>query len=143
MSAQEHGERRRESLDGELELLRELERNTPDQIRQQRSSDRLMVKTKVIVQPGNTSDVRALKVQGMTSDISGGGTQLLLPLPMRVGDTYRLSFDRSEVDLPMLFGRCVRCRLIREEAFESGFAFFQPVEVSERLLGPGIRDQAA
>ena len=50
--------------------------------------------------------------------------------PLRVGDMYRLSFDRSMLNLEPLIARCVRCRLVREDSFEAGFSFFQPVDLS-------------
>ena len=44
---------------------------------------------------------------------------------------YRLSFDRTVLDVESLFVRCLRCRLVRENAFEAGFSFFQPVDLSK------------
>lgn len=123
----------------DLELLHELEANTPARIRAQRSFDRVHVRAAVVVQPGNTSEVRSMKLRGVTSDISAGGCQLLLPVPLAVGDAYRLHFDRTELDLPMVFARCVRCRLLREDAFECGFAFFHAVELGPEVL---VRDAA-
>ncbi len=107
-----------------FDMLQELERNKSDEIKRQRSHERLIIKTKVIIQPGNASDMMRFKVQGVTSDISSGGTQVLTPMPLRVGDIYRISFNQTDLDLPMTFTRCLRCRLIREDAFEVGFSFF-------------------
>ncbi len=33
-------------------------------------------------------------------------------------------------DVPLVFARCVRCRLLREEAFEAAFAFFSDVSIA-------------
>lgn len=120
-------------LDDQFELLEELEANTSEEIIRQRAWSRIQLRVKVVVQPGNTSDVRSMKVAGVTGDISSGGCQVLLPVPLQVGDTYRLGFDRETLDLPLVFARCVRCRLIREDAFESGLSFFQAVELDDRL----------
>jgi len=73
-------------------------------------------------------------VKGISGDISEGGMSGLFPLPVNVGDIYRLTFDRQTVDLPMLYARCVRCRFIRENAYEAGFAFFALIQMPASLL---------
>ena len=47
--------------------------------------------------------------------------------PVLVGDVYQLHFAKGELDLPILYARCLRCRLVREDAFEAGFAFFEKI----------------
>lgn len=118
--------------DDAFAVLQDLERNTPDQIRRQRAHFRLALKAAVILQPGSASQLTNLKVKGATGDISQGGCSALFPVPVQVGDVYRLQFDRSVLDLPLTFARCVRCRLVREDAFEAGFAFFIPVSLPEK-----------
>ena len=66
-------------------------------------------------------------MHGVSGDVSSGGCLLLVATPLMVGDIYWLTFDRSVIDLPPAFGRCLRCRLIREDAFEAGFKFLSPV----------------
>jgi hypothetical protein len=78
-----------------------------------------------------------MKVKGVSGDISEGGCNVLLPIPMRVGDIYRLTWDREEVDLGLTFARCVRCRLVREDVFEAGFAFFVSISLPEKLHSHG------
>ena len=116
-------------LDGDdaLSILQELERNTTDEIRRQRAHFRMTTKAGVTLQPGNASDLLSFKVKGMCGDISEGGCCILFPIPVGVGDIYRLQFDRAALDLPLTFARCVRSRLVREDAFEAGFSFFTPV----------------
>ena len=114
-------------------VLEDLERNTPEKIRRQRADFRLAVKAAVILQPGSASQVTNLKVKGAVGDISQGGCSALFPVPVQVGDVYRLQFDRNVLDLPLTFARCVRCQLIREDAFETGFAFFTPVSLPENV----------
>lgn len=130
------------SVDEELELLQELESNTPDEIVRQRAWSRVQIKARIVVQSANTSELRTFKVAGVTGDISAGGCQVLLPVPLNVGDAYRIEFDREALDLPTTFARCLRCRLIREDAFETGFSFFSPVELNE-LVVKGPRKDAA
>ncbi len=113
-----------------LESLADLERSKSDVVKRARTSTRIRVKSKVIAQPGNSRDRRRFKVQGITGDISSGGCQVLFPAPLHVGDIYWLTFDKSDVELDSVFGRCLRCRLIREDAYEAGFKFFQPIDVS-------------
>jgi len=110
--------------------LAELERNTANEIRRQRSHERHEIKAKIVVRLGNTSDLDKLAVQGITGDISEQGCRILLPRPLHVGDIYRLAFDKAIFNLPLVFVRCVRCRLIREDAYEVGCNFFCPLELS-------------
>lgn len=116
-----------------IDMLQELERNTSDEIRRQRTHFRLDIKTRVVLQPGNASELLKFKLQGTTGDLSEGGCRLLLPMPVSVGDIYRLSFDRQQLDLPVTFARCVRCQLLREDAFEAGFKFFSPITLPQNV----------
>ncbi len=113
--------------DEAFHLLRELEGSTTEEIRRQRAHFRLTIKAGVILQAGNASELLSFKVKGVTGDVSEGGCSVLFPIPPRVGDIYRLQFDRQALDLPLTFARCVRCRLVREDAFEAGFAFFKAI----------------
>ncbi len=124
-------------LDGDeaFAVLRDLERNTPSEIRRQRAHFRLAIKAGVVLQPGNASEMTKLSLQGMMGDISEGGCSILFPIPIRVGDVYRLQFDRKMLSLPLTFARCVRCRLVREDAFEAGFAFFSSISLPEEMAG--------
>lgn len=116
-----------------FDMLAELERNTPEEIRRQRANFRIAIKAKVILRPGNSSDMRRFKLQGVTGDLSAGGCGLLLPVPIMPGDVYRIEFDRKILDLPMTFARCVRCLLLREDAFEAGFRFFKSIAMPETM----------
>jgi len=128
-----------ESVSGEeaFEMLQELERNRSDEIRRQRVHFRLAVKAGVILQPGNASDLLKFKVKGVTGDVSQGGCSALFPIPIHVGDIYRMQFDRKMLDLPLTFVRCVRCRLVREDSFEAGFTFFSPITIPEKASYEG------
>lgn len=122
------------NADEAFSLLQELGRNTTDEIRRQRAHFRITVKTGVVLTPGNASEKLSMKVKGVTGDVSEGGCSGLFPVPPRVGDIYRLQFDREKLDLPLTFARCVRCRLVREDAFEAGFAFFKSICLPERVM---------
>ena len=125
----------RESLQSDLDptLMKSLERQTTSEIVRERTSVRVEHKLKVVVRPGNASQQLAFKVQGLTADLSRGGCRMIVPMPLMTGDIYRLDFDSSEHKLPQVFGRCVRCRLLREDAFEAGMQFFTPIDLPASL----------
>ncbi|MEK6675585.1 MAG: PilZ domain-containing protein [Planctomycetota bacterium] len=116
-----------------FQLLQEVEKSTSDEVRRQRAHFRLAVRAGVTLQSGNSSELLSYKIKGMTGDISEGGCCGLFPLPVRVGDIHRLQIDREVLDLPLIFARCVRCRLVREDAFEAGFTFFSPITLPDNL----------
>lgn len=114
-----------------FDVLSELEKNTPDEIRRQRAHFRLSIRARVTISSGNASEMLKFRVQCVTGDLSNGGCRILSPVPLRVGDVYRLDFDREQLPLPLTFARCLRCSLVREDAFECGFTFFAPVTLPE------------
>lgn len=120
--------------DDGFDLLQDLEQNTSEEIRRQRIHFRVAVKVDVTLQSGNASELFDFKVQGVTGDISQGGLQALFPIPIQVGDVYRLQFNRSQLDLPLTFARCIRCRFVREGAYEGGFQFFATVALPEKIM---------
>ena len=115
----------------DLELLNDLERQSVDEIRKLRAHERVDTRVRLVIQHGDSSRLGDLRIQAYTSDFSAGGCCVISTAPVGVGDIFRLSFDSSQVDVPLVFARCVRCRLLREDAFETGFAFFSPVTLSE------------
>lgn len=116
------------------DLLHSLEQQKSEEIARQRIHARIDAKLRVVVRPANSSALLAFKIQGLTADISRGGARLILPMPLGVGDLFRLEFDSSVHQLPLVFGRCLRCRLLREDAFEAGLAFFTPIELPASLF---------
>ncbi|CAG0975138.1 hypothetical protein PHYC_01463 [Phycisphaerales bacterium] len=122
-----------------FDLMRDIERQTPDEIRRKRSSHRIAVKARIVVQPGNSSDLGKLKLEGVLGDISANGCRIMTALPLRVGDIYRIDFRDALADLPMTFVRCVRCHLVREGAYESGFQTFHALVLPD---DGGLREEA-
>lgn len=114
-----------------MEILRELEQSTPEAVKRLRAHARLTIRARVIVEPANMSDRGNWRIQGVTGDLSAGGTQILVPRPLHVGDIYLLSFDRKVVDVAPVFARCLRSRLVREDAFEAGLKFFAQIVLPE------------
>ena len=117
-----------------LEALSELECNTSDAILAQRSSERIDIQSTVFVQPANASERHQYRIEGVTADISNGGSMILLPRPSMVGDVLWLTFDATTTRRGSLFARCLRCRLVREDAFEIGFRFMNDIDVASVLI---------
>ncbi len=120
-----------------VEAIAEMEQNTPQQVKKMRSHARIAVQAKVIAQPASTSHRNRFRTQGVLGDISRGGCLILFSDPLLVGDIYRLSFDRTALNFEPMFARCLRCRLVKEDAFEAGFSFFHPIDLSALEQGDG------
>lgn len=118
-----------------IETLLELQRQ--EHVREHnRSSKRVGIHCRVEILPGNSRERHLAPIQGACSDLStGGGCRLISDAPPAVGDIYWIRFEKN-VDIPSVFARCIRCRLLREDAFESGFQFFSemtlPLEENEQ-----------
>lgn len=119
----------------DLELLHTLEKQGGDAVSKARKNARIEVKLKVIVRPGNSSEVLGHELQGISTDLARGGCRLILPLPVAVGDVFRIEFKSDEHRVPLVFARCLRCRLVREDVFEAGFGFFAPIDLPASLSG--------
>lgn len=123
------------SMSGAIESLCELESNNRQAIVQQRACERLDINAKVTIRPGNGSQRQSLMIEGLTGDVSDGGCRVLLPRPVMPGDVFWLSFDDAHVKIGSLFARCVRCRLVQEEAYEAGFRFFNDIDLRNAIVG--------
>ena len=127
-----------QSLAQDEDLLNELRQQKLEEIRKVRAHERLEVRMPVRVLPGNLSALPgADAIVGETRDLSSGGCMGYFPQAFAVGDVYRLTFDTEDFDLPLVFGRCLRCRLVREDLIEVAFSFFTPVrlDAGERATG--------
>jgi len=99
---------------------------------------RKLVELRVVVRPANASEHARFRLQGISADLSRGGCRLILPLPVGVGDVFRLEFASPAAPIPPAFARCLRCRLVREQVFEAGFQFLTPVDLPQLDAGaPG------
>jgi c-di-GMP-binding flagellar brake protein YcgR len=113
------------------ELLEDLGRQSLDEIQKLRADSRVELKIAITLRPGNSSERRDWESEGHTKDISRGGCRAVLADPPCVGDIFRLSFQDTELGLPMVFARCLRVRLVREDVFDCGFRFFSSLEIPE------------
>lgn len=109
------------------EVLANLGQQEIQEVLRSRSHERLETALKVCVRPANTSASASLELHGVTADLSRGGCRLILPLPTGVGDVYRIEFESN--GLHLVFARCLRCRMMQEDAFEAGFSFFAPIDL--------------
>jgi hypothetical protein len=113
-----------------LEALSELAENTSDAIVRQRVSERVQIRAKVTIRPGNSSRRHEYAIDGLTGDISNGGCQVLIGCPILPGDVYWLSVTDKNLALGSLLARCMRCRMVREDTFEAGFRFFNEIDLA-------------
>ena len=113
------------------ELLHSLEQQKGVEVGQSRMHARVQVELKVVVRPANSSERARFRLQGITADLSRGGCKLILPMPVGVGDVFRIEITGVEAPIPMTFARCLRCRLVREQVFEAGFSFFAPIDLPQ------------
>lgn len=117
--------------EAELQLLKDLERQSIEEIRKLRTHERVDVRVKLEIRPGNASQNLEPPVQATTNDVSASGCAAVSPIPLGVGDIFRLTFEKDKVNTPLVFARCVRCRLLREDAFEVAMSFFSTIEIGE------------
>ena len=118
-----------------LSALGELEKNTDRAILAQRASERLDIKCKVVVQAANASDRSRLTIEGITADVSNGGCQVMISRPIFVGDYFVVSFPDGMLRIGSTLARCLRCRMVQEDAFEVGFRFEHDVDLQSALSG--------
>ncbi len=117
----------------ERDVLAELEGNSGTHIQSQGGHFRVRVKAKLTLMPGNASERFERRVDGISHELTDQGINGLFTAPLRVGDVYRLNFDRSALDLPSMFALCVSCRIIQEDAYENSFDFFTPVALPDSM----------
>jgi c-di-GMP-binding flagellar brake protein YcgR len=110
-------------------LIDELAKSSNDAIKQLRTHTRLSVRAKVYVEAASLSHRSGVRLQGVTGDISAGGTQILLARPLAIGDLYQISFDRKELDIPPVYAVCLRGRMVRPDAYEAGLRFLEQINL--------------
>ena len=116
-----------------LDALKDLQMNTSAAILAQRSSERIEINISIVVRSGNASQRGQGGIHGMTGDLSNGGGLILLPRPIIPGDFYWIEFDQQQLKLSALLARCMRCRLVKEDAFEAGLRFMHDVDLASAL----------
>ena len=117
-----------------LDALGELEQNTSQAILAKRSSKRVDIHCAVEIRPGNSSERFQFTINGMTADISNGGSKIILPRPILPGDIYWITLKEKLTNVGSLLARCRRCVMVNENAFEVGLRFFEDIDVSGILF---------
>ncbi len=108
-------------------LIDELAQSSSEAVKKLRGHVRQSMRVKVYVEPASLSARNGVRYQGVTGDISSGGTQILLARPLSIGDVYQISFERDELDIPPVYALCLRGRTVRPDAYEAGLRFLEPV----------------
>ena len=120
-------------LSDSLEAFNELEKCTDRAILSQRANERIEVRAKVLIRPANPSQQHQNCIESVTADISSSGCMLLAPRAILPGDLFHLTFFDSLRRINPQFARCLRCRMIQEDAYEIGIRFLQNVPLRESL----------
>lgn len=118
-------------LSGDIDFVKDLERQSNTEIKKLRAHERFDREVTVIVQHANSSEMLKFKMKGKTRDISGGGCGAVFPIPVTVGDFFRIALEGEGLDIPLTFARCMRCQLVREDAYEVGFQFLGDLELPD------------
>ncbi|MFK7818358.1 MAG: PilZ domain-containing protein [Planctomycetaceae bacterium] len=113
-----------------IEALKQLEVSSRSAVMQKRGKSRLTIEINVTIQRGDSSRRSEFTISGSSSDISTNGCKLLAPTPVLPGDVYWLQFAKNEAGIGNVMARCVRCHMIREDAFEIGMTFFNEIDLS-------------
>ncbi|MFO1065110.1 MAG: PilZ domain-containing protein [Pirellulales bacterium] len=116
-----------------LEAFNELEKCTDKSILALRSSERLDIRTKLVIRAGNPSERHRAGVEAVTADISNGGCMTLSSRAVLPGDIFWLTFSEDAVRIGSLLARCMRCRMVQEDAYEIGFRFLQNISLKDLL----------
>lgn len=127
MSLLPHHQTVSEQAEGLLSAITELEANTKENLQSRRYSNRQELNCDVNLTPGNVSDRDGTEFTGKCRDASDTGCRLVLTKPLVVGDIYLVKIDDSSFNGDMVFGRCIRCHMLREDTFECGVNFLTPV----------------
>ena len=125
-------------LSDALDALSELEQNTSQAITAMRASQRSDIRTRVWIQPGNSSNRTGFVIEGLTADISRGGCMLLIPRPLMVGDVFWLRISDEHLRIAPMLVRCVRCRLVKEDAFEVGIRFLNEIDLTDCIASSAL-----
>lgn len=97
----------------------------------ERQRSRSVDKSAVTIDSASPAHRGLNPIAGHLRDAGRGGVGTLSTRPPAVGDVYLLTIPDSPFNTEQIFARCMHCRLIREDAFESGFAFFAPAALRE------------
>ena len=129
MSLHPHHQTDLEQAEGLLSAIQDLEANSKENVNARRYANRLELNCEVNLLPGNVSDRNGQDFNGKCRDVSNRGCRLVLTKPLVVGDIYLIKIKATAFGGDLIFGRCVRCHMLREDTFECGLNFLSPVSI--------------
>lgn len=112
--------------------LASLERKSQSGIAKLRAHVRRTQRVTVQLWPGKSGAQEALHLVGRTNNLSSGGCAAIFPKAVLAGDVFRLAFQSESIEIPLVFARALRCRMLSENTFETSFHFFDEVEVEPK-----------
>jgi len=113
-----------------LSAIDELTQNTRANVQSRRGNNRIELNCHAEVTPANASQKGEFKIVGRCRDVSQSGCRMLMEQALMVGDVFLLQLTDAEFDFDPQFIRCTRCHLIREDLYECGVSFLNPVNLS-------------
>lgn len=140
MSLHPHHQTDLDQAEGLLSAIKDLEANTKENVNARRYSNRLELNCEVDLLPGNVSDRDGSHFMGKCRDVSNQGCRLVLTKPLVVGDLYLVRIDSSALSGDLIFARCVRCHMLREDTFECGLNFLSPVSIETKQTDDALID---
>lgn len=129
MSLHPHHQSDLDQAEGLLSAITDLEANTKEKLATRRYSNRLELNCAAKLLPGNVSGRDGTEFNGKCRDVSNRGCRLVLTQPLVVGDIYLIQLDSTSFSGDLVFGRCVRCHMLREDTFDCGLNFLSPVSL--------------
>lgn len=129
MSLHPHHNTDVDQADGLLSAINDLAANTQDEVQARRFANRLELNCATKLVPGNVSSRDGTEFDGKCRDVSDNGCRLVLSRPLIVGDIYLIEIDSPTFRGDLVFGRCVRCHMLREDTFDCGLNFLSPVSI--------------
>ncbi|MCA9127907.1 MAG: PilZ domain-containing protein [Planctomycetales bacterium] len=110
--------------------LSQLRANTPDALLKLRTERRIGISVPVVIKPGDASRRHTEAIEGITGDMSVHGCQVIVERPIWVGDLFWLEFDNRQLNVEPQIAVALRCVVIGDMKFETGFKFMQSVDLS-------------
>ncbi len=104
-----------------------------DRMDKRKQSQRFAEHLAVQLRPSSSSQRWAEFLEGTCKNLSQTGCGVITTNAPRVGDLYRFELTQQpEHPLHTVHARCVRCQMLDEDAFESGFCFLAKLPVDSR-----------
>lgn len=105
---------------------------TPTRSDKRTTAKRFVENLPVVLRPSSSSQRWTEEIGGLCKNLSHTGCGVIGKLAPRVGDLYRFELDdQPQHPLHGAHARCVRCQMLDEDTFESGFCFLSVLEITK------------